>query len=119
MPNRYKLQDFITLSEAGVIELVKTTWRDSQVFEEMLLDKGRGLVLEGGSIARKTMVVPLLIGDPGQRCLHIKVVDQEELHCLRGSSRLEAIVHGKMEIFFGLEPLNLSHPHAYGTLLSY
>ena len=52
-----------------------------------MLDKGSALVLEGGKLPRKTMVVPLLIGDPGQSSLRIKVVDQEKLSCLRGSLR--------------------------------
>ena len=84
-----------------------------------MLDKGNALVLEGGKRPRKTMVVPLLIGDPGERSLRIKVVDQDELKGLRGSSRFEAIVDGKFEMFFGMEPLNLNHPQAYGTLVSY
>ena len=119
MQSRYKLQDFIPLTEADVIDLAKTSWLDSQGSEELLLDKARGLVLEGGRFSRKTMVVPLLIGDPGQRSLRIKVVDQKERNCLRGSTKFEAIVHRNMEMFFGFEPLNLSHPHAYGTLFSY
>ena len=119
MTNRYKLQDFITLTEGDVIELAKTTWCDSQAFQQKMLDKGSDLVLEGGRYPRKTMVVPFLIGDPGQRCLLIKVVDEKQRNCLRGSSRFEAIVHQRMEMFFGSEPFNLNDPQAYGTLLSY
>ena len=71
MQNRYKLQDFITLTEADVIELAKTTWQDSQEFDKIMLHKGSALVLEGDRLPRKTMLVPLLIGDPGQSSLGI------------------------------------------------
>ena len=66
---RYKLQDFYRLkNETGVIEIAKKSWLDAQKFEDLLLEKGNELVLEGGKLSKKTLVFPLLIGESGQRC---------------------------------------------------
>ena len=68
---------------------------------------------------KKTLVVPLLIGEPGQQSLRVKTINETELNYLRGSTRFEVVKHSKFEFYFGFEPLNLDHPQAYGTLMSY
>ena len=112
------MQDFIYLNETGVIELAKQSWLDSKKFQKLLYEKANGLVLEGGKCVKKTLVVPLLIGEPGQRSLRVKTINETELNYLRGSTRFEVVKHSKFEFYFGFEPLNLDHPQAYGTLMS-
>ena len=101
---RYKLQDFIYLNETGVIELAKQSWLDSKKFQKLLYQKANALVLEGGKLAKNTLVVPLLIGEPGQKSLRVKTINETELNYLRGSTRFEVVKDPKLNSILVLSP---------------
>ena len=52
MWTRYKLQDFISVSEEDVMELTKTSWLDAQKFEDILVKKGSEIALERDQVCQ-------------------------------------------------------------------
>ena len=118
------------------MELAKTSWLDKETFQKTVEKKASEILLEEKASMerkterqkclrnnrtgyRKTLLVPALIGHPGQKCLRVKTIGEKECHTLRNSKRFEWIDEGKVEFFLGFEPKNLNDPRSYGTLLSY
>ena len=121
---RYKLQDFISISETHMMELAKTSWLDRKSFEEVVHEMASNIVLEEGpskkkhysgrrvcamknvsiNSHRKTLLVPALVGHPGQKCLRIKTISKEKCHTLHKSKKFEWVDKGDTDFFLAMNP---------------
>ena len=73
---------------------------------------------KGNEHFQKTLVIPHLVGNKGEKSLRIKVVNEKGRDYLLGSTVFEALKFGCYEYVFGFEPKKLEDPIAYGTLVS-
>lgn len=107
---RYSFQDFVDVRKSSIDTFLKLKrWHDPDMFETLLTDPKHQL-------SRKTMVVPTVSSQ--NRHLRLKTVTCKERNVLRGLQRFERLEHNGLEYYFGTEPVELNHPHAYGVAVS-